>query len=63
MPRAERIIFTFAALGKTGKSSALAQGADAFASSRQNLMGISLMADVPDDDIFGRIKNVMKRDR
>ena len=51
MRRAERVIFAFAALGETGKPAALAQGAHARAAAGDDLVGIGLMADVPDQPV------------
>ena len=61
MGRAERIIFAFAALGETGKPAALAQGAHARAAAGEDLVGIGLVADVPDDAVVGRLEHVMQR--
>ena len=58
---AERIVFTFAALGETRKPTALAKRADAIAPAGENLMRIGLVADIPDDDIARRIEHVMQR--
>ncbi len=61
MRGAERIIFAFAALGETGKPATLTQGADTFAAAGENFMRVSLMTDIPDKNIFGRIEDVMQR--
>ena len=55
----ETVVFAFGALGETGKTAALTQRLDTVAALGQNLVRIGLMADVPDDAICGRIKNMM----
>ena len=49
MTRAESVIFAFRAFGEAGKTAARAQGANAVATTGQNLVRIGLMSDVPDD--------------
>ena len=60
---AERIVFAFSALGETGQSAALADGADAVAPAGQDLVRIGLVADIPNDAILGRVEYVVKRGR
>ena len=50
------------ALGETAQAAALSQGSDPIAPTGQDLVRISLMADVPDDAIGRRIENVVQRD-
>ena len=63
MGRSERVVFAFRALGETAQASALPQSPDPVAATGQDLVRISLMADVPDDAIGRRIENVVQRDR
>ncbi len=62
MRRAERIVFALAALGEAVQPALLADGADAVAAAGQDLMGIGLMADIPDQPVGRGVENVMKRD-
>ena len=60
---AERVVRAFAAVGEPAESAALAQGADALATPRQDLVGIGLVTDVPDDAVVRRVEDVVQRDR
>ena len=59
MRGAERIVVALGALGESGQPAAGAQGADAVAAAGQDLVGIGLMADVPDQAVARRIEDVM----
>ncbi len=61
MRGAERIVFALAALGETGKPAALAQGAHAGAAAGDDLVGIGLVADIPDDPVLGRVEHIVER--
>src|SRR5215468_3045637 len=61
MRSAERIVFTFGALGETGQSATLPKRADAFTTVGQNLMWIGLMSDIPDQPVGRRVKDVVQR--
>src|SRR5665213_1097409 len=61
MRRAERVVFTLGALGETGKPVGLAQGANTVATSGEDLVGIGLMADIPNDLVVGRIEHIVQR--
>src|SRR5271163_4111306 len=63
MRGAERVVDAFRALGETGKPVAFADGADAVSTSREDLVGIGLMAHVPDDAIDWRVENVVECNR
>ena len=63
MRRAERVVLALAALGEARQSAALAQGADAVSPAGQDLVRIGLVADVPDQDVFRRLIDVVKRHR
>ena len=60
MSSTKRIIFALAAFGETGKASFLAQGADSVTATCQDLVRIALVADIPDDAVMRRVKDVMK---
>src|SRR6185437_6211262 len=62
MRRAKTIVFAFRALGETRKAAALTDGANAVASSSQNLVRIGLMADVPNQLVIGCVEDVVKSD-
>ncbi len=63
MARSERVVFAFRALGEAAQASALPEGADSVAPSGQDLVGVGLMADVPDDAIGRRVEYVVERHR
>ena len=60
---AEGVVFALGALGEAGQTAALAQGADAVPPTRQNLVRIALMADIPDQPVVRRVEDVMDRRR
>ena len=53
----------FRIVGKTTKATALAQGTNPIASAGQYLMRIALMANIPNQNVLRRIKDVMQRHR
>ena len=59
--RAERVVFALGALGEARQAAALAQGADAVAPAGEDLVRIGLVADVPDQDVLGRLEHVVQR--
>ena len=59
--RAKRIIFALGAAGEAGEAILLAQRADAVAAAGEDLVGIGLVADIPDDPVMGGIKHRMQR--
>ena len=63
MRRTERIVFAFRSLGETGKSTFHAQRANAVAASRQDLVRIRLVADVPDQPVVRRVEDIVQRHR
>ena len=63
MGGAERIVGTFRALGEARQASALAQGADPVAPAGQYLVGIGLMAHVPDHDVAWGVEHMVEGDR
>ena len=62
MARPERVVLALGALAEAGQAAGLTQGADAVAAAGQNLVWISLMADVPDQPVLGGIEHVMQGD-
>ena len=62
MGRPEGVVFAFRTLGEAAQAAALTQGADPVASSREDLVRIGLMADVPDDAIRRRVEHIVQRD-
>ena len=63
MRRAERVVFAFAALGEAGKPAALADTAHAVAAAGKDLVGIGLVADIPDQLVGGGVEHIMQRHR
>ena len=61
--RAERVVFAFGPLGEARQTAALAQGADAVAPAGEDLVRIGLVADVPDQDVLGRLIDMVQRHR
>src|SRR5262245_32603394 len=61
--RAESVVFTLRALGKSGQTAAGSQRTNAITPAGQNLVRIGLVADVPDQLVIGCVKNVVKGDR
>src|SRR6185312_13011129 len=59
---AKNVVFAFGALGETGESAALAERADPVAAAGDDLVRISLVANVPHDLVARGIENVMERD-
>jgi hypothetical protein len=60
---AERVVFAFGAFGKAGQAVAHAQGPDAIAAAGENLVGIGLVADIPDQSVFRGVEDVVQSDR
>ena len=60
--RAEGVVFTLAAPQESGDAALLAQRLHLIAAAGEELMRISLVADVPHELIYGRVEHVMKRD-
>ena len=63
MGGAERVVFAFGTLGEARQAAALPQRADAVAASRQDLVRVALVADVPDQAVPRRIEDMMQRNR
>src|SRR5690606_40844119 len=52
----------FVALGEATDATVLAQAAHALAPAGEDLVGIALVADVPDETVAGRVEHVVERD-
>src|SRR5690242_17428557 len=63
MRRAEGVVLRFGAARKAGDAVDHAQPRHGFAPAGEDLVRISLVADVPDDAVFRRVENVVQRDR
>jgi hypothetical protein len=63
MRGAEGVVARLAAAGKPGDAIQHAQPRHRFAPAGEDLVRIGLVADVPDDAVLGRIKDVVQRDR
>ena len=55
------VVEAFVFIGKTGKPASLTQSRKIFIAAGKKLMGITLMAYIPDNCIFGTVENAMKR--
>ena len=60
MGGAEGVVFAFGPLGEARQPARLAQGANPVAPAGENLVGIALVADVPDQPVGWRIEDVMQ---
>lgn len=63
MAGAEIVIFAFGPPGETGKAAFLAQRADALATAGQDLVRITLVADIEDQPVFRRVEHLMDGNR
>lgn len=63
MRRAKGVIFALAALGKTGKPTAGSNRANPVPPAGEDLMRIALMANIPDQPVFGCVEHIMDRRR
>ncbi len=62
MRGAERVIYAFGALGKTGKTATLTDRADLVAPAGENFMRLALMPDIPDQTVIRRIEHGVNGD-
>ena len=60
MRRAEGVVFAFRALGEARQAAARAKRADAVTASGENLVGVRLMTDVPDQPVTWRVEDMMQ---
>ena len=58
---AERVVDALRPFGKAVEAAALADRTDPVAPLGEDLVGIALMADIPDQDVFRRIEQIMDR--
>ena len=58
----EGVVLAFLTLGEAGQTVGLAQRVHALAAAGQYLVGIGLVADIPDDAVFRRIEHAVQRD-
>ena len=56
----KKVVNTFVFIGKAGKSACLAQSREFFITAGKKLMGIALMAYIPDNCIIRAVKNSME---
>ena len=61
MRRPERVVFALGPFGEPGKAAALPHGADAVAPASENLVGIGLVPDIPDQAIRGGVEHIVYR--
>ena len=63
MGGAKSVVSAFGALGEAGQAAALTQGVDFVPAPGENFMWISLVTNVPDDLVTGRVEHVVQRYR
>ncbi|MNS99349.1 hypothetical protein D3C72_1337490 [compost metagenome] len=63
MRGAEMIVFGFGAPRKSGNTAELAQGGHGLAPAGQDLVGVALVADIPDDAVARGVEHVVQGDR
>src|SRR5690349_13646165 len=59
----ERIVIALFPLAEPAQPAVLPKGMELLPSAREQLVGIALIAGVPDDLVSGRIQQIMQRDR
>ena len=60
MPHAERVVFRLAAFWETRQTAVLAHGVHLIFAAGQDFVRIALMADIPDQMVFGRVVHIMQ---
>ena len=63
MRGAERVVFALRPLGEAGQAATLAQRSDTLTAAGENLMGIGLVTDVPQQPVPWRVEYRMDSDR
>ena len=63
VPRADDVVLGLAAAGEPGEASVLADGVEALGPSGDDLVGVGLVADVPDDLVAGAFEDAVQGDR
>ena len=62
VPNAKGIEFTFGTLGESREATSLTDGMHAIRAPRYDLVRVGLVADIPDDAIFGGVENMVQGD-
>ena len=63
VPRADDVVLGLAAAGKPGEAAVLADGVEALGAAGDDLVGVGLVADVPDDLVARAFEDAVQRDR
>ena len=63
MAYAERVVFRLAAFRKTGQTAVLTHGVHLIFAAGEDFVRIALVADIPDQMVFGRVVHIMQRHR
>ena len=63
VPRADDVVLGLAATGKPGETAVLADGVEALGAAGDDLVGVGLVADVPDDLVARAFEDAVQRDR
>ncbi len=63
MRRAKRVILALGALGEAAEAATHAQRTNAVTPAGQHLMRVTLMANVPNQPVIGRVEHIMQRRR
>ena len=58
---AKRVVLAFAALREPRNAAALAERVHAVAAACKNFVRVALMANIPDQPVMGRVKNIVQR--
>ena len=62
MPYAERVVFGLAAFGETRQAAVAAHGVHPFFAAGEDFVRIALMADIPNQMVFGRVIHIVQGD-
>ena len=62
MPHAKRVVFGFAAFGETRQAAIAAHGVHLVFAAGEDFVRIALMADVPNQMVFGRVVHIVQGD-
>ena len=63
MRRAKRVVFGLRTFRKPGNTAELSQRGHGLAATRQDLVGVGLVADIPDDTVVGGVEHIVQSDR
>ena len=63
MPYAKRVVFGFAALGEARQTTVAAHGVHLVFAAGEDFVRIALVSDIPHQLVFGRVVNVVQRNR